>query len=323
MSFTIPPQAPSRPNRCQLFGPGSRPELFEKMAASAADVINLDLEDSVSPGDKEAARANIVLAINEIDWGRKTLSVRINGLDSGFWYRDVVDLLEQAGDRLDQIMIPKAGNAKDIYAVDALVSSVEMAGGRRKRIGFEAIIETAAGFAHVEEIAAASPRMQALSIGAADFAASMGMQTTGIGGAQEGYYMLPPAGVEPRLPVYADPWHAVTAAVVAACRTHGLLPVDGPFGDFSDDEGFRAQARRVATLGMVGKWAIHPKQVALANAVFTPSEAAVAEAREILAAMAKAEAGGQGAAVYKGRLVDLASIRQAQVVVRQAELIAG
>lgn len=323
MSFTIPPQAPTRANRCQLFGPGSRPELFEKMAASRADVVNLDLEDSVAPADKEAARSNVILAINEIEWGNKTLSVRINGLDGAFWYRDVVELLEQAGERLDLIMIPKVGNARDVYAVDALVSSVEQARGRAKRIGFEAIIETAAGLAHVEEIAAASPRMQSMSLGAADFAASMGMQTTGIGGTQEGYYMLPPSGAASRAPVYADPWHAVTVAIVAACRTHGLLPVDGPFGDFSDDEGFRAQARRAATLGMVGKWAIHPRQVALANEVFTPSEAAVREAREILAAMAKAESEGQGAAVYKGRLVDLASIRQAQVIVRQAEMIAG
>ena len=323
MSFTIPPQAPARPNRCQLFGPGSRPELFEKMAASNADVINLDLEDSVSPADKEAARSNVILAINEIDWGNKTLSVRINGLDSGFWYRDVVDLLEQAGERLDLLMIPKCGNAKDIYAVDALASSVEQARGRTKRIGFEALIETAPGLAHVEEIARASPRLQSMSLGAADYAASMGMQTTGIGGTQEGYYMLPPAGSPARPPAYADPWHAVTVAIVAACRTHGLLPVDGPFGDFSDDEGFRAQARRAATLGMVGKWAIHPRQVALAHEVFTPSERAVQEAREILAAMAKAEAEGQGAAVYKGRLVDIASIRQAKVIVRQAEMIAG
>jgi malyl-CoA/(S)-citramalyl-CoA lyase len=323
MSFTIPPQAPGRPNRCQLFGPGSRPELFEKMAASQADVVNLDLEDSVAPADKAAARANVILAINAIDWGRKTLSVRINGLDSGFWYRDVVDLLEQAGERLDLIMIPKCGNAKDLYAVDALVSSVEAAQGRSKRVGFEALIETAPGFAHVEAIAAASPRLQTMHLGAADFAASMGMQTTGIGGTQEGYHMLPPVGEEPRRPQYADPWHAVTVAIVAACRTHGLLPVDGPFGDFSDQDGFRAQARRAATLGMVGKWAIHPSQVALANAVFTPSETAVSEAREILAAMARAEAEGQGAAVYKGRLVDIASIRQAQVIVKQAELIAG
>ena len=130
MSFTIPPSPPARPNRCQLFGPGSRPELFPKMAASAADVINLDLEDSVPPADKPAARANIVKAINEVDWGRKTLSVRINGLDTGFWYRDVVDLMEQTGGRLDLIMIPKVGNAKDLYAVDALVSAVECGQGR-------------------------------------------------------------------------------------------------------------------------------------------------------------------------------------------------
>ncbi|MGF1658803.1 MAG: HpcH/HpaI aldolase/citrate lyase family protein [Rubrimonas sp.] len=322
MSFKVQPAAPARPNRCQLFGPGSRPELFAKMAASAADVINLDLEDSVSPADKPAARANIVRAISEIDWGTKTLSVRINGLDSPFWYRDVVDLLEQAGERLDLIMIPKAGCAGDIYAVDALVSSVEAAMGKKKKLMFEALIETAAGLAHVEEIAAASPRMTALSLGAADYAASMGMQTTGIGGTQDEYYMLA-GGAAPRAVSHPDPWHYPVVAIVAACRTHGLLPVDGPFGDFSDEEGFRAQARRSATLGCVGKWAIHPKQVALANEVFTPSEAKVAEAREILAAMAAAEQSGQGAAVYKGRLVDLASIRQAQVIVKQAELIAG
>ncbi|MBP7000821.1 CoA ester lyase [Amaricoccus sp.] len=324
MSFTVPPQAPARPNRCQLFGPGSRPELFEKMAASAADVINLDLEDSVAPGDKAAARQNIILAINEIDWGTKTLSVRINGLDTEFWYRDVVEVLEEAGDRIDLFMIPKAGCAADIYAVDALCSAIETAKGRGKRVGFEVIIETALGFRNVAEIATASPRMQAMSLGAADFAASMGMQTTGIGGTQENYYMLPPKDLDgPRGPVYGDPWHGVTAAIVAACRSAGILPVDGPFGDFSDDEGFRAQARRAATMGMVGKWAIHPKQVALANEVFTPSGKVVAEAREILAAMAAAEAAGQGAAVYKGRLVDLASIRQARVIVRQAELIGG
>ncbi|MGN0934193.1 L-malyl-CoA/beta-methylmalyl-CoA lyase [Falsigemmobacter intermedius] len=318
MSFRLQPAPVARPNRCQLFGPGSRPALFEKMAASAADVINLDLEDSVAPSDKDAARANIIRATHEIDWGNKTLSVRINGLDTPFWYRDVVDLLEQASDRLDMIMIPKVGCAADVYAVDALVTAIEAAKGRKKRIAFEVIIESAAGIAHVEEIAASSPRLEAMSLGAADFAASMGMQTTGIGGTQENYYMLR-EGVKH----WSDPWHWAQAAIVAACRTHGVLPVDGPFGDFSDDEGFRAQARRSATLGMVGKWAIHPKQVALANEVFTPSEAAVAEAREILAAMEAAKAAGQGATVYKGRLVDIASIKQAEVIVRQSEMIAG
>lgn len=318
MSFRIQPAAPARPNRCQLFGPGSRPALFEKMAASAADVINLDLEDSVAPADKPQARLNIIEAINSIDWGQKTLSVRINGLDTPFWYQDVVQVLENAGDRIDQIMIPKVGCAADVYAVDALVTAIERAKGRKKPISFEVIIETAAGIAHVEEIAASSPRLQAMSLGAADFAASMGMATTGIGGTQENYYMHREGHK-----YWSDPWHWAQAAIVAACRTHGVLPVDGPFGDFSDDEGFRAQARRSATLGMVGKWAIHPKQIALANEVFTPSDAAVTEAHEILAAMAEATASGQGAAVYKGRLVDIASMRQAEVIVRQAEIIAG
>lgn len=318
MSFRLQPAPPARPNRCQLFGPGSRPALFAKMAASGADVVNLDLEDSVAPADKPQARANIIEAISTIDWGRKTLSVRINALDTPFWYKDVVDLLEQAGDRLDQIMIPKVGCAEDIYAVDALVTAIERAKGRKKPINFEVIIESAAGLSHVEAIAAASPRMVAMSLGAADFAASMGMQTTGIGGTQENYYMLHQGARH-----WSDPWHWAQTAIVAACRTHGLLPVDGPFGDFSDDEGFRAQARRSATLGMVGKWAIHPKQIALANEVFTPSDAQVAEARDILSAMAEAKARGEGATVYKGRLVDIASIRQAEVIVAQAELIAA
>ena len=316
MSFRLQPLPPARLNRCQLFGPGSRESLFAKMATSAADVVNLDLEDSVAPDDKAQARKNIVQAINDIDWGNKTVSVRINGLDTPFWYRDVVDLLEQAGDRLDQIMIPKAGNASDIYAVDALVTAIERAKGRTKPIKFEAIIETAAGICHVEEIAAASPRMEAISLGAADFAASMGMATTGIGGTQENYYMY-----RDGQKYWSDPWHWAQAKIVAACRTHGVLPVDGPFGDFSDPEGFRAQALRSATLGMVGKWAIHPSQVALANEVFSPSEAAVTEAREILAAMEEAKRSGAGATVYKGRLVDIASIKQAEVIVRQYDLI--
>lgn len=317
MSFRLQPAAPARPNRCQLFGPGSNTKLFPKMAASAADVINLDLEDSVAPSDKDAARANVIEALNTVDWGNKYMSVRINGLDTPYWYRDVVDLLEQAGDRIDQIMIPKVGCAEDVYAVDALVTAIERAKGRSKPISFEVIIESAAGIAHVEEIAASSPRLQAVSLGAADFAASMGMQTTGIGGTQENYYMLREGEKH-----WSDPWHWAQAAIVAACRTHGVLPVDGPFGDFSDDEGYIAQAKRSATLGMVGKWAIHPKQIALANEVFTPSEEAVAEAREILAAMEQAKANGEGATVYKGRLVDIASIKQAEVIVAQSELIA-
>jgi len=329
MSFIVQPSPPARPNRCQLFGPGSRPAIFEKMAVSAADVINLDLEDAVAPPDKPQARKNIIEAINDIDWGAKTLSVRINGLDTAYWYRDVVEVLEGCGERIDLFMIPKVGNAKDIYAVDALVTAIEAAKGRTKRIGFEVIIETAAGVAHVEEIAASSPRMQAMSLGAADYAASMGMATTGIGGTQENYYMLEDARPDSngdggaRAVHWGDPWHLPTVAIVAACRTHGLLPVDGPFGDFSDDDGFRAQARRAATLGMVGKWAIHPKQVALCNEVFTPSEAMVSQARRILEAMEKAQKEGAGAVTLDGKLIDIASMRQAKVIVTQAALLAA
>ncbi|EAQ03055.1 malyl-CoA lyase [Pseudooceanicola batsensis HTCC2597] len=317
MSFRIQPAPPSRPNRCQLFGPASNAKLPPKMAASAADVINLDLEDAVAPDDKDKARAMAIEAIGDIDWGKKTLSVRINGLDTPYWYRDVVDLLEQASDRLDMIMIPKVGCAEDVYAVDALVTAIEKAKGRSKPIAFEVIIESAAGIAHVEAIAASSPRLQAMSLGAADFAASMGMQTTGIGGTQEDYYML-----REGQKYWSDPWHWAQTAIVAACRTHGVLPVDGPFGDFSDAEAFRAQALRSSLLGMVGKWAIHPNQVALANEVFTPSDEKVTEAREILAAMEEATRTGAGAVVYKGRLVDIASIKQAEVIVKQSDLIA-
>lgn len=287
------------------------------MAASAADVVNLDLEDSVAPDDKAQARQNVIEAINTIDWGTKRVSVRINGLDTGYWYRDVVDLLEQTGPRLDQLMIPKVGRAEDVYAVDALVSAVEMAMGREKPIALEVIIESASGLAHVNEIAAASPRLEAMSLGAADFAASMGMQTTGIGGTQENYYMHREGAK-----YWSDPWHWAQTAIVAACRTHGVLPVDGPFGDFSDVDGFRAQALRSATLGMVGKWAIHPSQINLANEIFTPSEDDVQEAHNILAAMEEAKATGAGATTYKGRLVDIASIRQAEVIVKQAKIIA-
>lgn len=316
MSFHQQPAPISRPNRCQLFGPGSRTSLFPKMAASAADVINLDLEDSVAPSDKDQARKNIIAATHDVDWGGKTLSVRINALDTPYWYKDVVDLLEQASDQLDQIMIPKVGCAADVYAVDALVTAIETAKSRSKPINLEVIIESAAGISHVEEIASSSQRLVAISLGAADFAASMGMQTTGIGGTQENYYML-----NEGQKYWSDPWHWAQVAIVAACRSNGLLPVDGPFGDFSDEEGFRAQARRSATLGMVGKWAIHPKQISLSNEIFTPSKAAVDEAREILGAMELAKSNGDGATVYKGRLVDIASIKQAEVIVQQFEMI--
>lgn len=325
MSFLVQPPSPPRPNRCQLFAPGSRPELFAKAAQSAADVITLDLEDSVAPNDKPAAREAVIRAISEIDWGTKTLSVRINGLDTPFWHRDAVELIARGGDRLDIVMLPKAGNAKDLYALDAVVTAAEAEVGRKRRIDFEAIIETAAGSANVLEIAGSSPRLKALHFGVADYAASMGMQITGIGGTQSGYGMLAPAGAEGEARGFShnDPWHDPIVRMVGACRTYGLLPVDGPFGDFSDSDGYRAQATRSATVGCVGKWAIHPKQVAIANEVFTPSEAIYAQAKRILAAMEEAARQGQGAATLDGKLIDIASARQAQVIVRQMAIIRG
>ena len=228
----------------------------------------------------------------------------------------MIDLLENCSDRLDKLTIPKAGCAADVYAVDALVSAVEKAALRSKKVGFEILIESAAGIANVNDIACASSRIVSMALGAADFAASMGMVTTGIGGTQEGYYMH-----HDGQKYWSNPWHWAQASLVAACRCNGLLPVDGPYGDFNNREGFLAEAKRASTLGMVGKWAIHPNQVALANEVFTPSPDAIEEAREIIKAMSKAGENGEGVTVFKGRMVDIASIKQAEVLVKLANLI--
>ena len=237
MSFKTQPNPVARLNRSELFGHGSRPEIFNKMAKSTADVITLDLEDSVAPDDKEKARLNVIEAINNIDWKNKTVSVRINSLDTPYWNRDVIDLLENCSERLDNLTIPKIGCAADIYAVDSLVTSVEQATARSENVGFEILIESAAGITNVNEIAGSSSRLESMALGAADFAASMGMVTTGVGGTQEGYYMHH-AGQK----YWSNPWHWAQASLVAACRTNGILPVDGPYGDFRDCEDFFAEA---------------------------------------------------------------------------------
>src|SRR5258705_1119164 len=188
MSFKIVEQAPARLNRSELAVPGSQPNLFEKAAKSAADVVFLDLEDAVAPDDKAQARKNIIQALRDIDWGTKTLSMRINGLDTHYMYRDVVDVIEQGGDRLDLIMIPKVGTSSDVYAVDMLVTQCEDAMKRKKRIGFELIIETALGMQNVNEIAGASKRLESLHFGVADYAASTRARTTVIGGPHKKYW---------------------------------------------------------------------------------------------------------------------------------------
>ena len=323
MSFQPIEQAPGRLNRSELAIPGSQPQMFEKAAKLDVDVIFLDLEDAVAPNEKEQARKNIIKALNEIDWGNKSMSVRINGLDTHYMYRDVVDVVEQAGERLDLIMIPKVGTAADVYAVDMMVTQIEAAKGYKKRIGFEHIIETALGMQNVSEIAAASPRNESLHFGVADYAASTRARTTIIGGVNEDYSVLTDPAKDGRREVHwGDMWHYALARMVVAARANGLRPIDGPFGDFSDPDGYRAAAKRAAVLGCEGKWAIHPSQAALANEVMSPSDSEVDRAERILKAMADAEKTGKGAVSLDGRLIDYASIRQAEVLIEKVKQVA-
>jgi citrate lyase subunit beta/citryl-CoA lyase len=314
MSHTLYTASVQRVQRCELAVPGSTPELFEKAMKSGADFIFLDLEDAVAPDDKLQARKNIIQAINDLDWKAHgvTVSVRINGLDTQYMVRDVVDLVEQAGSKIDTILIPKVGVYSDVYMVEAMLNQLEMQQGLKNRIGIEALIETALGMANVEDIAkqgALGGRLEALHFGVADYAASNRARTTNIG------------GLNPDYP--ADQWHFAISRMTVACRAYGLRPIDGPFGDFKDPEGYKLGAKRAAALGCEGKWAIHPSQVALANEVFTPPAAEVEKAKRILVALQEAAAQGKGAAALDGRLIDAASEKMANNVVRAAEAIAA
>jgi malyl-CoA/(S)-citramalyl-CoA lyase len=321
MSFTLIEQARPRLHRSELAVPGSSPSLFEKSAKSKADVIFLDLEDAVAPNDKEQARRNVVAALNDVDWGSKCMMVRINGLDTHYMYRDVVDVVE-ACPRLDMILIPKVGVAADVYALDMLVTQIENAKQRTKRTGFEVLIETALGMANVEAIAQSSRRLEAMSFGVADYAASTRARTTVIGGVNPDYGVLADKDADgKRAFFWGDQWHAAQTRMMVACRAYGLRPIDGPFGDFSDADGYTAAAKRAAVLGYEGKWAIHPSQIELANKVFTPSEAEVTKARRILEAMDQAAKEGTGAVSLDGRLIDIASIRMAQALLDKAKAI--
>lgn len=323
MSFTIIEQATPRLHRSELAVPGSNPGMFEKAAKSAADIIFLDVEDAVAPDDKEQARKNIIQGLNDLDWGTKTMMIRINGLDTHYMYRDVVDVVENCP-RLDMILIPKAGVAADVYAIDMLVTQIETAKKRTKRIGFEVLIETALGMANVEAIATSSKRLEAMSFGVADYAASTRARTTVIGGVNPDYGVLSDKDAEGRRNYYwADQWHAAQTRMLVACRAYGLRPIDGPFGDFGDPDGYIAAAKRAAVLGYEGKWAIHPSQIELANGVFTPSDAEVTKARRIIEAMGQAAKEGKGAVSLDGRLIDIASIRMAEALLAKADSISG
>src|SRR5579863_6553312 len=321
MSFTLVEQARARLQRSELAVPGSNPGMFEKAAKSAADIVFLDVEDAVAPDDKAQARRNIIQALNEIDWGSKTMMVRINGLDTHYMYRDVVDIVE-ACPRLDMILIPKVGVPQDVYALDLLVTQIENAKRREKRIGFEVLIETALGMANVEAIAQASRRLEAMSFGVADYAASTRARTTVIGGVHRDSGVLTDRDAGDRRQYFwTDPWHAAQTRMLVACRAYGLRPIDGPFGDFGDREGFIAAANRAAVLGYEGKWAIHPSQIELANEVFTPSATEVTRAGRIMEAMAQAAKEGRGAVSLDGRLIDIASIRMAKALLAKANSI--
>ena len=275
------------------------------------------LEDAVAPSEKVAARVNAIAALNDIDWGSKTVQVRINGLDTEYMYRDVIDIVE-ACPRLDMLLIPKVGVPADVYVVDTLVTQIEMTKKRSKRLGFDLLIETALGMSNVEAIAASSSRIEALSFGVGDYGANTRARSTYIGGNDPDYGVLTPPDAQGQRAFHSgDMWHYAMSRVLVAARAYGLRPIDGPFANFSDPQEYEAVARRAAALGYEGKWAIHPTQIEIANQVFSPSEKEIAYAKRIMEAMAEAQREGRGAVSMDGRLIDIASIKMAENLLRK------
>ena len=309
MSHQFYKPAISRLQRSELAVPGSSPKMFEKALNSNADYIFLDLEDAVSPNDKISARQNVIKALKEINWKEKdkTISVRINSLDTHYMYNDIIDIVEQVGDKLDTILLPKTGTASDVYMVDCLLSQLEDEFKLEKKIGLECLIETALGMVNVEKIAQSSQRLEALHFGVADYAASLRARTVVIG------------GLNPDYP--GDQWHHGLSKMVATCRAYGLRAVDGPYGDFNDPDGYINAAKRAAAIGYEGKWAIHPSQIKLANDVFSPPSSEVERAKRIITELEKAASMGKGAAQIDGRMIDAASERMANNIVNIDNLI--
>ena len=315
---------PVRLHRSELCVPGTSPRMLEKAPGLGADVVMLDLEDAVAPDDKPAARENVIAALRELDWSDCTVTLRINGLDTHYCYRDIVDVVEQSGQWLDTVLVPKASCGGDIHLVATLLSQIEDAMGLTKQIGISALIETAPGMLNLDEIAASCPaRMEALIFGVADYAASMQSQTASIGGSDANYAVITDPGDEgsERDLHWGDQWHYALARIAVACRANGLRPIDGPFGDFSDPEGYLVAARRATILGFEGKWCIHPSQIELANDVFSPNDRLVSRTRRIMEAMEKAADDGLGAVSLDGRLIDAASLRMAAHLLTKIELI--
>jgi citrate lyase subunit beta / citryl-CoA lyase len=306
MSRSSPRSRVRRARRCQLSVPGSSEKMMAKAAGLDIDHVFLDLEDAVAPSAKPDARGKIVEALNGLDWQARTVCVRINDVETPWCHDDIIEVVTGAGARLDTIMLTKAKRAADVLFVHLLLDQLEQKLGLTRRIGIECLIEEVEGMMHVEEIAACSDRLECLIFGMGDYSASQQMQLGYVG--SSGTY--PP-----------DVWHYPRYKLTIACHANGLDPVDGPYANFRNPEGYRKEAERAYVLGMVGKWAIHPSQLELANAVFTPDADAVADARKQKAAYQAALARGEGAINVDGVMVDAASIRIVQNLIDRADLI--
>ncbi|MGE5537649.1 MAG: HpcH/HpaI aldolase/citrate lyase family protein [Gemmatimonas sp.] len=310
-----------RANRSQLIVPGIRPELVAKAVRSDADIVVLDLEDSVAGGDKDKARRNVADALRSQDFGAKAVSVRVNALDDPAFESDLRAVIEAGASRLDLVMVPKIDTVDDVRRIESAVASIEREAKIAPRVGIELLIESAKAMMNVEAIAGAGRRVEALHFGPGDYAASIGARSTVIGGANPRYGVLTGRAGEERAYHWNDVFHYALSRIVVAARAHGLRPVDGPYADFKDDAGLKAAADRAAALGCEGKWVIHPGQIAIVNAAFTPSHEEIDEARRIVAAMKAAGDAGRGAVSLDGRMIDIASIRQAEVMVKKWERV--
>src|SRR5690242_1352466 len=316
------PVTPSR--MIHFFDPGN-----EKMAAKVPDIAKKvdvllgNLEDAVRADRKEAARAGLVSIAKANDFGKTQLWTRVNSLDSPWVLDDLITLVTEIGDKLDVIMVPKVEGAADIHYVDRLLAQLEARAGLTKPLLVHAILETASGVANVEEIAGASPRMQGISLGPADLAASRRMKTTRVGGGHPGYLVrTDPVGEDltaGRTTYQQDLWHYTIARMVDACVAAGILPYYGPFGDIRDTVGCEDQFRNAYLLGCVGAWSLHPAQIAIARTVFSPAPAEVAWARRVIAAMGD----GTGAVMLDGKMQDDATVRQCQVIASLADALAA
>ncbi|HVN50183.1 MAG TPA: CoA ester lyase, partial [Acidimicrobiales bacterium] len=318
-------EIPVRPSRMIHFFPASNPKMVAKVPEMAAqvDILLANLEDGVPASDKEAARAGLVEVAESGDLGRTQFWTRVNSLDSPWGLDDLVAAVTEAGQALDVIMIPKVEGPEDIHYVDRLVAQLEAKAGLDRPILLHALLETARGVANVEEICAASPRMQGLSLGPADLAANRRMKTTRVGGGHPGYLVRqdpePDDADAPRATYQQDLWHYTLARMVDACVANGILPFYGPFGDIADAVACEDQFRNAYLLGCVGAWSLHPSQIEIAKRVFSPDPADVAHARRVIEAMGD----GTGAIMLDGKMEDDASVKQCRVMVELAEQLAA